>query len=251
VIVFVGGISAKLEGENMAVKIEGFKEGDRTDIKLPSVQTELLKALEATKKPVVFVNMSGGAMGFEWEAAHLPAIVQAWYAGQSGGTAIADVLFGDYNPSGRLPITFYKNTSDLPDFENYSMENRTYRYYKGTPLYPFGFGLSYTTFEYSNLNFLKEKNNNITANITIKNTGKTDGDEVVQLYVSQKNSDIKSPITALKGFQRIHLKAGKSQKISFTLTENDLSNIDSNGEKIPMKGNVEISVGGQKRMMND
>jgi beta-glucosidase len=245
-IVFVGGISAKLEGENMSVKIEGFKEGDRTDIKLPTVQTALLKALYATGKPVVFVNMSGSAIGFEAEAAQLPAILQAWYAGQSGGQAVADVLFGDYNPAGRLPITFYKNTDDLPDFENYSMENRTYRYYKGTPLYPFGFGLSYTDFAYSNLNIEKTKSNIYRVSATVKNIGQRDGDEVVQLYVSQKKDDTNTAIRALKGFKRINLKAGTSKKITFDLGDNELSTVSENGEKIPMQGNIGISVGGQQ-----
>jgi beta-glucosidase len=149
VIVFVGGISAKLEGEDMPVAIPGFKGGDRTNIAGCSNRND--ESFEATGKPVVFVNMSGSAMGFEWEAENIPAIVQAFYGGQAGGEAIANVLFGDYNPAGRLPVTFYKNVNDLPDFEDYSMDNRTYRYFKGTPLYPFGFGLSYTTFKYSNL----------------------------------------------------------------------------------------------------
>ncbi len=151
VIIYAGGISANLEGEQMGVHIEGFDGGDRTLLSLPKVQLEMLKELKATGKPVVLVLMTGSALGIEWEAAKIPAIVNAWYGGQAGGTAIADVLFGDYNPAGRLPVTFYKSVDDLPDFEDYSMENRTYRYFKGEPIFPFGYGLSYTTFEYVDL----------------------------------------------------------------------------------------------------
>ncbi len=244
VIVFVGGISAKLEGEAMPVTIDGFKGGDRTHIALPPIQTDLLKALKATGKPIIFVHMSGGAMGFEWEAANLPAIIQAWYGGQSGGEAIADVLFGDYNPSGRLPVTFYKNTQDLPDFEDYSMDNRTYRYFKGEPLFPFGFGLSYTTFGYSKLKIKTAKSNTATVKVTVQNTGTRDGDEVVQLYISHKNAAFKTPIRSLKGFQRIHLKAGERRVLTFKLRENDLSEIDTTGKSVAMTGEIEISVGG-------
>jgi beta-glucosidase len=209
VIVFVGGISAKLEGEAMPVSVAGFKGGDRTNIELPVVQTELLKALYATGKPIVFVNMSGGAMGFEWEAANLPSIIQAWYGGQAGGQAIADVLFGDYNPSGKLPVTFYKNLNDLPDFEDYSMRNRTYRYYNGEPLFAFGHGLSYTTFVYSKLNYNPKKK---TVSIEVKNNGTQAGIEVAQFYLKHQNPAYKTPIHALKGFKRLYLKAGESKK---------------------------------------
>ena len=150
-IVYVGGISPQLEGEEMRVDYPGFNGGDRTSILLPAVQTELMKALQATGKPVVFVMMTGSAIAIPWEAENIPAIINAWYGGQSAGTAIADVLFGDYNPAGRLPVTFYKSDSDLPGFNDYSMENRTYRYFKGEALYPFGYGLSYTTFKYDQL----------------------------------------------------------------------------------------------------
>jgi beta-glucosidase len=246
VIVFVGGISAQLEGESMPVSVDGFKGGDRTHINLPQLQTETMKALKATGKPVVFINMSGSAIGFEWEAAQIPSIIQAWYAGQDGGKAIADVLFGDYNPAGRLPITFYKNVSDLPDFEDYSMENRTYRYYKGEPLYPFGFGLSYTSFKYSNLELPTnlKVNSDLKINVVVKNSGKRDGDEVVQLYISHKDSTVKVPIRALKGFQRIHLKAGESKTISFELPSKDLTIIDAEGNSIQIAEDIEISVGG-------
>lgn len=157
-------------------------------------------------------------------------------------------IFGDYNPAGRLPITFYKNVNDLPDFENYSMENRTYRYFRGAPLYPFGFGLSYTTFEYSDLKVEKKKN--ITLKVTLSNKGDKDGDEVVQLYISQKNQLEKTPIRTLKGFKRVHLKAKKSTIVTFELDENALSYIDSKGEKKPMTGNIEFSIGGQQPQNN-
>jgi len=246
VIVFVGGISAQLEGESMPVTIEGFKGGDRTNINLPKSQTETMKALKDTEKPLVFVNMSGGAMGFEWEAANVPAIVQGWYAGQEGGQAIADVLFGDYNPAGRLPVTFYKNVDDLPDFEEYSMVNRTYRYYTGMPLYPFGYGLSYTNFKYSNLEMPTSLkiNSELKINVTIENSGKRDGDEVVQLYLSHKNTGLKVPIRSLKGFQRIHLKSGESNAVTFNLSPKDLSFIDVSGKSIQLVGELEVSIGG-------
>ena len=248
VIVFVGGISAKLEGESMPVSIEGFKGGDRTNINLPALQTEIMKALKATGKPVVFVNMSGGAMGFEWEAANLPAIIQAWYGGQAGGQAIADVLFGDYNPAGRLPVTFYKNINDLPDFEDYGMANRTYRYYMGEPLYPFGFGLSYTKFKYSKLEVpakLKE-NTNLSVQVNVSNVGKRAGDEVVQLYVSHKNTGLHVPIRSLKGFQRINLNPGETKMLTFEIPVKDLSIINEEGKTVQPEGEIEVSVGGEQ-----
>jgi beta-glucosidase len=242
VIIFAGGISAKIEGEEMPVEIEGFKRGDRTSIALPSVQRKTLAALHATGKPVVFVLMTGSAIGLEWESKNIPAIINAWYGGQAGGQAVADVLFGDYNPAGRLPVTFYQSADDLPDFEDYSMKNRTYRYFTGTPLYPFGYGLSYTTFRYGSPEISGDQNNR-TVKVTVTNAGVRDGDEVVQLYLSNKR-DFVTPIRALKGFKRIHLKAGESQVVEFALTSNDLSIVSPSGNIVPMKGNVLISVGG-------
>lgn len=246
VIIFAGGISAQLEGESMPVSVDGFKGGDRTNINLPALQTQTMQALKATGKPVIYINMSGSAMGFEWEAKNLPAIIQAWYPGQEGGQAIADVLFGDYNPAGRLPVTFYKNVGDLPDFENYSMDNRTYRYYRGEPLYPFGFGLSYTSFRYSNLQAVSsvKKGEDISISVKVENTGKRAGDEVAQLYISHNGTDVKVPIRSLKGFQRIHLKAGEIQTLTFKVSAKDLSVIDENGLAIEWTGNIVISVGG-------
>jgi beta-glucosidase len=246
-IIFAGGISPQLEGEEMRVDYPGFNGGDRTTIQLPTVQTELLKALHATGKPVIFVMMTGSAIATPWESEHIPAILNAWYGGQSAGTAIADVLFGDYNPAGRLPVTFYKKDSDLPGFSDYSMKGRTYRYFKGEALYPFGYGLSYTTFQYSNLQLPAGTTSNkpVDIHVTVKNTGSRDGDEVVQLYIAHQNPAIKTAIRALKGFQRIHLKAGESRIISFTLTPEDISVInEKTGVMFQPKGKVLVSVGG-------
>ena len=243
--VFVGGISPQLEGEEMKVDFEGFNGGDRTSILLPKIQTQFMKTLKTTGKPVVFVMMTGSAIAIPNENMAIPAILNAWYGGQSAGTAIADVLFGDYNPAGRLPVTFYKNDSDLPDFKDYSMSNRTYRYFKGEPLYPFGFGLSYTTFKYDKMKISKKikTGQNLTLSTKVTNTGKKNGDEVVQVYVSYPLIT-KAPIRALKGFQRIHLKAGESKIVTFQLTPERLSLIDENGKSYQPKGKVHISIGG-------
>lgn len=242
VIIFAGGISASLEGESMKVYAEGFKGGDRETIALPRVQTALLKELAATGKPVVFVMLTGSAIAVEWEAENLPAILNAWYPGQAGGLAIADVLFGDYNPAGRLPVTFYKSEKDLPDFEDYAMEGRTYRYFRGEARYPFGYGLSYSDFVYNNLK-VDRTNTGYRVEITVKNNSKIAGDEVVQLYVSAKDK-FRTPIRSLKGFQRVNLKAKESRKLTFELTAEDLTLIDPSGKAVPMTGEVQISVGG-------
>jgi len=251
-IVFVGGISPQLEGEEMPVNTVGFSGGDRTSILLPTVQTNLLKALQQTGKPVVFVMMTGSAIAIPWEAENIPAIVNAWYGGQSAGTAIADVLFGDYNPAGRLPVTFYKSDADLPGFSDYSMKNRTYRYFTGQALYPFGYGLSYTHFTYSQLQLPKnvQKGKSIKLTVTITNTGKMDGEEVAQVYVSHQNSKIHAPLKALKGFKRLHLKKGEQKTISFTLNTTDLSIVDTNGNLTQPNGKIQISVGGTQPNTN-
>lgn len=245
-IIFVGGISASLEGEQMRVEIEGFKGGDRTSISLPKIQTELLKELKTTGKPVVFVMMTGSALGIEWEAANIPAIINAWYGGQAAGTAIADVLFGDYNPAGRLPVTFYKSINDLPDFENYSMNNRTYRYFSGEPLFPFGYGLSYTSFKYGNLVIpaTSTTNSDITFKVDVSNSGNMDGEEVVQVYLTHKNAGTKTPIRALKAFKRISLKAGETKSAEFNLGPKELSIVNEEGIREVIPGEIEISVGG-------
>ena len=249
VIIFAGGINSTHEGEEGDAgkeEMEGFYRGDRTTIALPRVQTELMKALKSTGKPVVFVNMSGSAIGMEWEAENVDAILQAWYGGQSAGTAIADVLFGDYNPSGRLPVTFYRNDLDLPDFSDYNMTNRTYRYFKGKPLYEFGYGLSYTTFAYRNLRIPEKAKSDqtITLSVEVQNTGKTTGEEVVQLYVSGIGNQNGEPLRSLKGFQRVKINPGEKKDIFFDVKVRDLGGFNFQGEKIIKSGQYLISIGG-------
>lgn len=243
VILFAGGISSMVEGEQLSVKIDGFYGGDRTSIALPKVQEDMLKALKATGRPVVFVMMTGSAIGLDWEDSNLNAILNAWYGGQAAGEAVSDILFGDYNPSGRLPVTFYRDVEDIPDYQNYSMQDRTYRYFRGTPVYPFGFGLSYTTFEYSDLRIIPEAERRLRVTAVVTNKGNRDGDEVVQLYVSNKRTFV-TPLRSLKGFERIFLKSGESREVAFTLTREDLTLVDLYGESIPMTGKIEISIGG-------
>lgn len=246
-VIFIGGISPRLEGEEMPVSKDGFDGGDRTTIALPTVQTQIMKALTAEHIPTVFVMMTGSAIAIPWEAEHVPAILNAWYGGQYGGEAIADVLFGDYNPSGKLPVTFYASDSDLPDFESYDMQGRTYRYFKGKALYPFGYGLSYTRFAYSSLRLPKTcrtTDKEIRVTVEVKNIGKLDGDEVVQLYISHPDKKILIPITSLKSFKRISLKAGESQRLDFSLTSEDLACVDENGIRRVLPGTVYLQVGG-------
>ena len=210
-VIFVGGIAPSLEGEEMPVNIEGFKGGDRTDIELPKVQREFLKALKAAGKQVIFVNCSGSAIALEPEVQTCDAIVQAWYPGQEGGTAVADVLFGDVNPSGKLPVTFYKRSSQLPDYEDYSMKGRTYRYFNDA-LFPFGYGLSYTTFEVDAEPSIDTKG--IAVKFTVENTGKRDGTEMVQVYI-RNTADKEGPLKTLRAFKRVDVKAG--QKVTDTI----------------------------------
>lgn len=245
-IVFVGGISPQLEGEEMPVNYPGFNGGDRTSILLPAVQTELMKTLKATGKPVVFVMMTGSAIATPWESDNIPAIINAWYGGQSAGTAIADVLFGDYNPAGRLPVTFYRSDNDLPSFEDYTMDNRTYRYFKGTPLYPFGHGLSYTSFRYGGIKIptTVKANTAIPVSATVTNTGKMAGEEVIQLYISYQGKQLKAPVKALKGFKRLQLKPGESKTVQFLLTPQDLAVTGDTGKPLHPKGQLLVSVGG-------
>ncbi len=219
-IVFVGGISPRLEGEELRVNIDGFKGGDKTNLNLPKVQTDLLKELKKSGKPLILVLMNGSALSINWENENIDGIIEGWYGGEGAGQAIADVIFGDYNPAGRLPMTFYKSIDDIPAFEDYSMKGKTYRYCNKEVLYPFGYGLSYTKFEYSNLKLsgteLKDK---LDITLSIKNTGKVDGDEVVQLYIHQQGQN---SIKDLRGCKRLHLKAGKSMRVNFTLRKEDL-----------------------------
>ena len=207
VIVYVGGITPAQEGESF----------DRESIELPAEQADLVQALHATGKPVVLVNCSGSAMALTWEDEHLPALVQAWYPGQAGGRAVAEVLFGVVNPSGHLPVTFYRSTADLPDFNNYSMKNRTYRYFTGQPLYAFGHGLSYTKFDYTNLRVKPAKGGALTVTIDVANTGAVDGDDVVQLYATPPAASQPQEIRALCGFSRVHLAAGEKRTVTITV----------------------------------
>jgi beta-glucosidase len=220
VVVYVGGISPQLEGEEMPVHYDGFSGGDRTRIELPPVQTDLLKALQTTGKPVAFVNCSGSAIAMPWAAENLPAILQAWYPGGQGGRAVAEVLFGDANPAGRLPVTFYRSTDDLPPFEDYSMSNRTYRYFNGQPLFAFGRGFSYTRFDYRNGALATT---NATANSTLKltfqiaNTGSRDGDEVAQVYFRHIKSALPQAKLALCAFARVHIPKGKTAQVAMEI----------------------------------
>ncbi|TGD81846.1 glycoside hydrolase family 3 C-terminal domain-containing protein [Hymenobacter wooponensis] len=245
-IVFVGGISPRLEGEEMKVNVEGFSGGDRTSIALPKVQTELMQLLHSTGKPVVFVMMTGSAIGCQWEAANLPAIVNSWYGGQSAGTAIADVLFGDYNPAGRLPVTFYKSESQLPPFDNYDMAGRTYRYFKDTPLYPFGHGLSYSTFKYSNLKAPSKAKTGqpVQVSVDVQNTSQRPGDEVVQLYVRHPDTKGRVALHALEGFRRVPLQAGEKKTVKFTLTPRQLSQLNAQAQRAEDAGSVQLFAGG-------
>lgn len=239
VVVFAGGISPLLEGEEMKVDVQGFKGGDRTDIELPAIQRQLLKALKAAGKKVVFVNFSGSAVGLEPETQTCDAILQAWYPGEAGGTAVADVLYGNYNPAGRLPVTFYKNVSQLPDYEDYSMKGRTYRYFEGTPLFPFGHGLSYTTFAYG-----KAEVKDGCLLVPVTNTGSMDGDEVVQLYLNRPD-DAGGPRKTLRAFKRVHIPAGATRTVSLPLTEETFNWWDTATNTVhPLKGSYKLLYGG-------
>ena len=238
-VVFAGGISPRFEGEEMPVELPGFKGGDRTDIQLPEVQRRLLKALHDAGKKVVLVNFSGCAIGLEPETESCDAILQAWYPGQEGGAAIADVLFGDVAPSGKLPVTFYRSIAQLPDFEDYSMKGRTYRYFTGSPLFSFGYGLSYTSFQYGKA---KVQGNNIV--IPVKNTGKRDADEVVQLYV-RRPSDGEGPLKSLRAFRRVSIPAGETVQVYLPLTEETfLGWSEQARDMVPLKGEWELLYGG-------
>ncbi|MFN8257102.1 MAG: glycoside hydrolase family 3 C-terminal domain-containing protein [Bacteroidales bacterium] len=247
-IVLCMGLSPLLEGEEMNVKVKGFTQGDRDDIKLPEIQTDLIKTIFNLQKPTVLVLLNGSALAFNWEAENIPAIMEAWYPGQDGGTAIADVIFGDYNPSGRLPVTFYKSVEQLPDFDDYNMEGRTYRYFKGEPLYEFGHGLSYTTFKYDNLKLpqIYTAGEDLKISVEVKNTGLLFGEEVIQLYISHPASEYKLPIRALKGFKRIGLLPGESKTVNFTLNPEDIAVLDKDLRYIIPPENITISVGGRQ-----
>jgi len=246
VVVAVVGITSHLEGEEMPVDQPGFSGGDRTTLDLPKPEEDLVQAVAATGKPLVVVLMNGSAMSVNWEKAHANAILEAWYSGEEGGTAIAETLSGKSNPGGRLPVTFYKDVHQLPHFEDYSMKGRTYRYFEGEPLWPFGSGLSYTTFSYSNLTLPATPLNagdSLNTSVTVTNTGKVAGDEVVQVYLKFPGVPGAS-LRALRGFQRIHLEPGTNQKVEFQLKSRDLSMVTVDGDTIVPEGEYTLSVGG-------
>lgn len=246
VIIMCMGITPRLEGEEMRVEVDGFKGGDRTRIDLPDVQQQLIKEIHALGKPVVLVLLNGSALAINWENDNIPAIIETWYGGQAAGRALANVIFGDYNPSGRLPVTFYKSVNDIPDFMDYNMENRTYRYFTGEPLYPFGFGLSYTTFKYSKLKTANTVNtgDEVVVTVNVKNKGKRAGDEVVQLYLSNLGASVPVPIRALKGFKRIHLQSGEAKTVTFFVSPEAFSVIDEQNKRVIKPGLFELTVGG-------
>ena len=246
VVVAVVGITSQLEGEEMPVDEPGFKGGDRITLDLPKAEQELVEALAAAGKPLVLVLTNGSALAINKESKLANAVLDAFYPGEEGGTAVAQTLSGRNNPAGRLPVTFYTGIDQLPPFENYAMKGRTYRYFEGKPLYPFGYGLSYTTFSYSNLVLPKnaiKANDPLTAEVTVTNTGKVEGDEVAQLYLSFPNVP-GAPLRALRAFQRIHLKPGESQKVHFELKDRDMSMISEAGDPIIAEGNYSVSIGG-------
>ena len=248
VVVFVGGISPRLEGEEMKVSEPGFKGGDRLTIELPQAQRDAVAALRAAGKKIVFINCSGSAMGITPEVENSDAVLQAWYGGEKGGQAVAEILFGDVNPSAKLPMTFYKNDSQLPDFEDYHLkagQGRTYRYFKGEPLYPFGYGLSYTTYEYGKPKYDKKTR---TVTFTLKNTGSVDGTEIAQLYL-KRTDDTNGPIKTLRGFQRVSLKAGETKTVSIKMNEDDFETFDeaSNTMRVITGKQYQLMVGGSSK----
>ncbi len=249
VVVFVGGISSRLEGEQMPVDLPGFKGGDRTNIELPAIQQKCLKELKQAGKKIIFVNCSGSAIGFVPETKTCDAILQAWYSGEAGGRAVADVLFGDYNPSGKLPVTFYKNINQLPPFDDYSMKGRTYRF-MSDPLFPFGFGLSYTTFSIGNAQISTtkiKKDDSVELTVLVTNTGKRDGTETVQVFVHKVN-DTDGPIKTLRGFQRVDVEAGKTAQVKIELTSDAFKFFNEKKYKMAIEpGEYEVFYGSSSR----
>ena len=246
IVVFASGVSPVLEGEEMGVNLPGFKGGDRTDIELPAIQRELISALHRAGKKIILVNCSGSPIALEPETKNCEAILQAWYPGQQGGTAVAEVLFGDYNPGGRLPVTFYRNMSQLPDFEDYNMTGRTYRYMTQQPLFPFGYGLSYTTFDYGKLSLDKEQikqGEPLKLAVSVTNSGQRDGEEVVQVYL-KKQDDAEGPGKTLRAFKRVYIPAGKSVNVEFDLKDKELEWWDAQSNTMRVcAGKYDIMVG--------
>ncbi|MGH8299878.1 MAG: glycoside hydrolase family 3 C-terminal domain-containing protein, partial [Steroidobacteraceae bacterium] len=246
VVIAAVGLTSRLEGEEMPVQEPGFLGGDRTNLQMPEPEEALVRAVAAAGKPLVVVLMNGSALAATWEKKHANAILESWYSGEEGGAAIAATLSGRNDPAGRLPVTFYQDVHQLPNFEDYSMKGRTYRYFKGQPLWPFGYGLSYTTFKYADLTLPKasiDAGAPLSASVQVTNTGKVAGDEVVQLYL--KFPDVAgAPLRALRGFRRIHLSPGQTQVVSFDLKRRDLSMVTQSGNRIVARGTYTVSVGG-------
>ena len=245
-VVAVMGLSPRIEGEEMRVKAEGFSGGDRTSLDLPAPQKELLERVAAVGKPTVLVLVNGSALAVNWAEAHLLAILEAWYPGGQGGTAVAEALAGDFSPAGRLPVTFYKSLEELPPFDDYSMAHRTYRYFNGSPLYPFGYGLSYTSFAYRHARVDHRHipaNGSVTVSVNVKNTGRRAGDEVVQLYLTRTGVPA-APLRSLQGFQRIQLQPGEEKTVQFVLRGRDLSIVDNAGKRRIVPGEVRAWIGG-------
>ena len=246
------GLSPRLEGEEMPVHVPGFEGGDRTSLDLPAPQQALLEAVVATGKPVVLALLNGSALAVGWAAEHVPAIVETWYPGQAAGTALADVLFGDYNPGGRLPVTFYRSVTQLPAFTDYRMAGRTYRFFRGEVLFPFGYGLSYTRFAYHDLRVPDQLRAGDTARVSIEveNAGPCAGDEVVELYLTTPDTSARAPIRSLAGFQRLRLEPGERRRVAFAVTPLALSAVDAAGRHVVLPGSYALGVGGEQPGMH-
>ncbi|MDR9364395.1 MAG: glycoside hydrolase family 3 C-terminal domain-containing protein [Balneolaceae bacterium] len=249
VVVLCMGLNARMEGEEMDLEVEGFEGGDKTNLELPAPQERLMQEIQALGKPVILVLMSGSAIAIKWADENIPSILQAWYGGQAGGTAIADVLFGDYNPAGRLPVTFYRSIDDLPEFTDYDMEDHTYKYFRGDVLYPFGYGLSYTNFEYSNIQlesseYSAENGGELTVRADVSNSGELDGDEVVQLYLHYPGGSDPRLVKELKGYNRVHISAGETETVEFILHEDSFAHWSDEEQSLTVQpGEVEVMVG--------
>ncbi|MCH7401868.1 glycoside hydrolase family 3 C-terminal domain-containing protein [Belliella kenyensis] len=245
VIVMFMGLTPRMEGEEMDIQVDGFRGGDRTKLGLPETQLKLIKSMHALGKPVVLVLLNGSAIAVNWENEHIPAILEAWYPGQAGGAAIADILFGDYNPSGKLPITFYKSEKDLPDFTDYTMSNQTYRFFKGEALYPFGHGLSYTSFDFADLktNSKVKVGQSLDLEVTLHNTGEKDGEEVIQVYVSDQNRKSDDPIKNLVAYQKVSLKSGDKKTVKLKIDKSAFQTFDKDFNYVNLPGEFEISIG--------
>ncbi len=248
VIIMCMGISPRLEGEEMDVEIEGFHGGDRTSLELPGIQKDLIRDIRALGKPVILILFNGSALAVNREDKNIPAILEAWYPGQAGGNAIADVIFGDYNPAGRLPVTFYRSVDDLPPFEDYNMKGRTYRYFEGEALYQFGYGLSYTTFKYDNLTLEKQCKacESVDLSVDVRNTGKLAGDEVVQIYLKNLEATVPVPKYTLVGFKRIHLQPGENRTVNFSVPSDAFSVINEENRRVIIPGQFEFYAGGRQ-----